>query len=151
MLATGPLKAGDVQPSANIYMFAWNDTSDYTQPVKVRVYDYNQVAGDNFQVYFKRAGGGQIMPPTDVKLLTGRETGVIGSPVAGKTNLQNLNQYGIAFAGALSPPNALNRAPRSTASSVRSLTPRPLRRKSSSSRPGKGPSCPTCRCDFATT
>ena len=64
------------------------------------MYDYDQVSGQNFQVYYAQQAASFIMPQT------GSAYGLIASPVAGLTNQQNWNTYGIAIAGAVAPSNA---------------------------------------------
>ena len=67
---------------------------------QVFVYNYDDVSGDNFQVYYTQQAASAIM------LQTGSCYELIGSPVAGLTNQQNWNTYGIATAGAVAPSNA---------------------------------------------
>jgi hypothetical protein len=63
------------------------------------VYNYNQIAGDNFQVYYTEQAASYIVPATD-------NLGDIGAPVAGLTNQQCWGLYAIAIAGAVAPSNA---------------------------------------------
>ena len=68
---------------------------------KVFVYDYNQNPGEDFQVYSPEQDPNYIMPQS-----TFQDSGkpkLIGSPVAGLTNTQNMAQYGIAMAGEITP------------------------------------------------
>ena len=64
----------------------------------VFVYDYNGVARAEFQVYYNEQRPDFVVPQSGGNL--------VGSPVAGLTNQQNWNQYGIAIAGAVAPANA---------------------------------------------
>ena len=67
---------------------------------QVFVYNYDGVAGDNFQVYYTEQAASYVMPQT------GSMNGLIASPVSGLTNQQNWTTYGIAIAGAVAPSNA---------------------------------------------
>ncbi len=105
-LPKGPVPLDTLAPPANIYM-RWNiNATDYTMRSIVRVYDYNQVAGDDFQVFYREQADSVVMPATDPALLTGRDGGVVGAPVAGLTNAQTWARYGIATAGGLLPSGA---------------------------------------------
>jgi hypothetical protein len=65
----------------------------------VYVYDYNGVAGENYQVYYPEQAASFIVP---------QGTGPLaGSPVAGLTNQQNWDQYGLAIAGAVAPADVM--------------------------------------------
>ena len=102
-----PARAAAFRPSANIYMQMVMPNSDLTQRSVVKVYNYNQVAGDNFQVYYREQDANFVMPQTSSSLLFGRTAeGTIGSPVYGQTNQYNWATYGIAVAGGLLPPGA---------------------------------------------
>ncbi len=70
---------------------------------RVFVYDYNQVAGDNFRVYYTEQKAAFVVPQTDPTVP------FIGSPEAGLTNLENWNKYGIAVAGEIAPSGATTR------------------------------------------
>lgn len=105
-LPNGPSPAASVLPAANIYMQFAGNNSDLTQPSVVRVYNYNQVAGDNFQVFYREQASSYFLPQTDSSLLSGRDDGVIGSPSAGLTNFVNWVTYRIAAAGGLLPTGA---------------------------------------------
>lgn len=63
---------------------------------QVFVFDFNQVAGDNFQVFYNEQSASRIMPQTNGTIL-------IGSPVAGLTNQQNWEMYGVATGGSIAP------------------------------------------------
>src|SRR5262249_3670761 len=62
------------------------------------VTNYNGIAGDDFQVYYYQQVASYIVPQTG--------GGEIGSPVAGLTNQQNMEEYGICIAGSIAPANA---------------------------------------------
>jgi PKD repeat protein len=68
-------------------------------PIQVFVYNYNQVLGANYQVYFAQQRADYVLPQST-------EDGVIGSPVAGLTNAQAWTEYGIAIAGEIAPDSA---------------------------------------------
>jgi hypothetical protein len=61
------------------------------------VYNYNGVAGNNFQVYYLQQAPTFILPQSDSASRN------VGAPVAGITNAQAWAQYGIALAGAVAP------------------------------------------------
>jgi hypothetical protein len=65
----------------------------------VFVYDYNGVAGENYQVYYSQQEANFVVPQGGGNLA--------GSPVAGLTNQQNWDHYGIAIAGAVAPAEAV--------------------------------------------
>src|SRR5205085_6611638 len=69
----------------------------------VKVYDYNGIPGNNFQVFYKEQRPDFVMPQTPIQALWGRDDFVIGSPEAGLTNQQNFDKYGIATFGTVSP------------------------------------------------
>jgi hypothetical protein len=66
---------------------------------QVFVTNYNGISGDDFQVYYNQQQANYIIP-----LTVG--TSLVGSPLAGLTNAQNWQQYGIAVAGAVAPSTA---------------------------------------------
>ena len=68
----------------------------------VYVYDYNGVAGDNFQVYYDQQRADFVVPQSSGNL--------VGSPSSGLTNAQNWSQHGIAIACAVAPGDATTRA-----------------------------------------
>lgn len=108
-LPAGPAKASSIDPPANIEMKLWANNGtflDYTQPSTVKVYNYNQVQGDNFQVFYREQDPNFVMPQTAAGALSGRSAWTIGSPEAGLTNAQNWAKYGIATAGAVAPAGA---------------------------------------------
>jgi PKD repeat protein len=70
-------------------------------PDTVYVYDYNGVAGDNFQVYYAEQAATYVVPQTTSSLT--------GAPVGGLTNQQTWVRYGIAIAGAVAPADATTR------------------------------------------
>lgn len=65
------------------------------QKDEVKVSNYNGVAGDNFQVFYREQAPNFIVPQSS--------DGVTGAPVAGLTNAQLWAQHGIAIAGAVAP------------------------------------------------
>ena len=88
-------------PLETIYMrwiLDWQLSSkrgDLIQLSQVFVENYNQVPGDNFQVFFKEQA-----PDVLVRQAAQYQT---GSPVAGLTNQMNWDRYQIANAGEISP------------------------------------------------
>jgi hypothetical protein len=70
-----------------------NGTANLTASDTVFVYDYNGVAGDNFQVFYNEQRPDFIVPQSTSNL--------VGAPVAGLTNQQTWAQYGIAIAGSV--------------------------------------------------
>ncbi len=105
-LPDGPYPLSAIHPPANIWMRVHGDNLDYTHTSIVRVYDYNQVPGDNFQVFYREQNAGYVLPQTDMTLLGSRNWGDVGSPEAGLTNAQNWTKYGIALAGTIAPAGA---------------------------------------------
>lgn len=105
-LPNGPMPVESLAPPAIIQM-RWSDhDTDYTMPSVVRVYNYNQVPGDDFQVFYREQASTNIMPKTDPQLLYGKGTGIVGAPVAGLTNAQAWASYALATAGGLLPSGA---------------------------------------------
>jgi hypothetical protein len=75
---------------------------DYRKLQQVLVYGFDGNPNDNFQVFFPQQAPGYVMPQTQYT--------VLGSPVAGLTNQQNWDQYGIATGGQVTPSDAVARA-----------------------------------------
>jgi chitodextrinase len=75
------------------------------QKDQVYVYDYNQVKGDNFQVYYREQHADFVVPQTS----SGPGGTIIGAPEAGLTNRQVWQKYGVAIAGAVAPTTANER------------------------------------------
>ncbi|MGH7887496.1 MAG: G8 domain-containing protein, partial [Candidatus Binatia bacterium] len=67
-----------------------NGSANLIERDAVFVYDYNRVAGDNFQVFYNEQRPDFIVPQSSGNLA--------GSPAAGLTNTQNWSTYGIAIA-----------------------------------------------------
>jgi hypothetical protein len=67
----------------------------------VYVTNYNDVSGDNFQVYYNQQAASYVIPQTSSDGVS-----LIGAPVAGLTNQQAWAKYGIAIAGAVAPATA---------------------------------------------
>jgi PKD repeat protein len=71
----------------------------------VFVYDYDQIPGADFQLYYAEQRPDFILPQS-----TFNADGTlrrVGSPEEGLTNEQNWTKYGIALAGAVAPPDAI--------------------------------------------
>jgi hypothetical protein len=77
------------------------------QKDEVFVYNYNGVAGDSFKVYYVGQAADQILQQTTY--WADGAVHVLASPVAGLTNQQNWDIYGIALAGELAPETATTR------------------------------------------
>ena len=93
-------------PEYNIYLDYLADFSempniDYMQSDQFFVYNYNNIVGDDFQVYYTEQAANFIVP---------QEPGGVGSPVAGMTNEEEWNAYGTAIAGAVAPSTATTQA-----------------------------------------
>lgn len=70
----------------------------------VKVYDYNGVPGDNFQVFYPHQSGGYIMPKVGPTVTTvTHPNDVISVPEAGLTNDQTWAKYRLAMAGSITP------------------------------------------------
>jgi hypothetical protein len=74
--------------------------NNLVEPDQIVVYNYNQVAGDNFQVYYAQQAPNFVVPQT-----VPGDRPLIGSPEAGLTNQQNWNKYHLAIGGAVAPTN----------------------------------------------
>jgi hypothetical protein len=61
----------------------------------VFVTNYNGVAGANYQIFYEAQAPSFVVPVSSSQL--------VGSPIAGLTNLQTWAQYGIAIGGAVAP------------------------------------------------
>jgi len=96
-------------PQSNIDMVdpATKDVENFIALDQVFVYDYNQVAGDNFQVYYQGQAADAIVPQSVYN--SDGTTRITGAPVANLTNAQAWEQYGIAVAGAVAPSSAKKR------------------------------------------
>jgi hypothetical protein len=92
-----------------IYMNAnpASDETNYVVSQQVFVYNFNGVSGDNFQVFYNEQAASAIMPQTTYD--SKGNVLSLGCPVAGLTNAQAWQQYGIAFAGAVAPANTTTR------------------------------------------
>lgn len=104
---------GTYDPPANIQMqFATQneDVPNLTQLSVVRVYSYNQIPGDDFQVYYRQQLSTFVVPKTVDAALSGGENDLIGAPQAGLTNYQTYSQFKIAVAGRPAPLSATTRA-----------------------------------------
>ena len=106
-LPKGPYSDKPTRPPANISMQAEGEHVDYTHVSIVRVYNYNQIPGNSFQVYYREQAADYVLLKTDPSLLSVRDWGDVGSPQAGLTNAENWSKYGIAMGGAVAPANAI--------------------------------------------
>lgn len=106
-LPVGPEPVENLAPPTNIYMrWSYGEGTDYTQRSIVKVYSYNQVAGDDFQVFYREQASSNIMPRTSSELLSGSSMSTIGAPAAGLTNAQSWASYNLATGGGLLPAGA---------------------------------------------
>ncbi len=71
---------------------------------QVLVTNYDDVAGDNFQVFYSQQAADTVVPQS--VLNSDGTARVLGAPVAGLTNAQAWAQYGLAIAGAVAPSDA---------------------------------------------
>jgi hypothetical protein len=99
---TAPL-AGQSFTAINM---AWqlNAVDPVTTLDQVLVYNYDGVAGNNFQVFYTQQAANFIVPQT--VLNSDGTPKVMGAPVAGLTNAQAWAQYHVAVAGMVAPGNA---------------------------------------------
>jgi uncharacterized repeat protein (TIGR01451 family) len=91
--------------------------TNYILTDNIYVYNFNGVVGDNFQVYYNQQAASYVLPQTNWVVPPGTNPaypdgvmGDLGCPVAGLTNAQAWQQYGIAFAGAIAPADATTRS-----------------------------------------
>jgi hypothetical protein len=106
-----PAGAASGSAFATIYMgystegLATGSPTNVIQLDQVMVYDYNGVPGDDFQVYYKEQAPDYVVPqsgdPNNPDWPVGAPE--VGAPVAGLTNQQCWDKYGIAIAGAVAP------------------------------------------------
>ncbi len=107
------VKFGSTGSTLNAISMGFNSADLSWRPMNltlhdaVKVYNYNGVVGDNFQVYYNQQAASFIVPQT--VLAAGGGPRLIGSPVAGLTNQQLWDQYGQAIAGAVAPSTATTR------------------------------------------
>lgn len=78
-----------------------NPVRNLMQTDEIYAYDYNQVAGDNFRLYYIEQAPTYVVPQTIYN--PDGSVRLNGAPVAGLTNQQTWDQYGIAIGGAVSP------------------------------------------------
>lgn len=84
------------------YELAW-ETANVIQTDQLLVFNYNQVSGDNFEVFYNEQASDFIVPQTDFSPYDSTAPRLLGSPEANLTNGQNWAKYGIAIAGAVAP------------------------------------------------
>jgi hypothetical protein len=84
-----------------------SQAANLIQSDQLLVYNYNNVAGNNFEVYYAGQAANAIVPQTVYN--SDGTVEVVGAPVANLTNAQAWAQYGIAVAGAVAPANATTR------------------------------------------
>jgi hypothetical protein len=87
-------------------MVAGQPSANWAYASIVRVYNYNQVAGDNFQVFYNEQAPTAVVPQTSPAALSGRSSEQIGSPWFGYTNRHSWTLQGIAVAGGVAPTGA---------------------------------------------
>jgi PKD repeat protein len=98
------------QPLMAISMDYNGGASNLVQLDQVLVYNYNQVAGNNFQVYYTQQAASYVVPQTVTDPTNANNVWILGSPQAGLTNQQTWAQFGIAIAGAVAPANTTTRS-----------------------------------------
>ena len=99
---------GYTGPSTYIDMsFYVRPNQNFIQTDTVLVYDFNQVAGDDFQAYYAEQAPDSIVPETTYN--SDGSIAQLGAPVAGLTNAEAWQEYGIAVAGKVAT-NATTRA-----------------------------------------
>jgi hypothetical protein len=77
-----------------------NPVSNVIQKDEVFVVDYNQIAGNNFRVYYNEADPNYVVPQGFYSLQYGAQcVSLMSSPIAGLTNTQTFAQYGFAVGG----------------------------------------------------
>jgi hypothetical protein len=104
MPSLGGVEPTTIQMNYKGQGFVWNLTlSD-----QAFVRDYNQVTGDDFQVYYTQQDASFIMPQTTYN--ADDTPSVLAAPVASLTNAQAWQQNNVAIAGAVAPSTAQKRA-----------------------------------------
>src|SRR5260370_15534070 len=93
-------------PSADDLTF---ETTNLMQKDLVFVRNYNGVAGDNFQVFYAQQAANYVVPVSVLSPFDLTVHRIVGAPVAGLTNQQCWDQYGIAIAGVVAPATATTR------------------------------------------
>ncbi len=73
--------------------------TDLTEKDQVQVQNFNDVVGDNFNLFYLQQAANFIVPETNAI------PGLQGAPVAGLTNQQTWTKYHLAIAGAVAPTN----------------------------------------------
>ncbi|MCI0641905.1 MAG: PKD domain-containing protein [Gemmataceae bacterium] len=87
-------------------------STNFIQKDEVFVYNYNGVAGDNFQLYYREQRPDFIVPQTTYYGPDNNGDGIgdwidnLGAPLAGLTNQQAWDLFGIAIGGAVAPTSA---------------------------------------------
>jgi hypothetical protein len=101
-------------PLRAIVLNTWDDQAELDNKImnlvqkdEVYVYNYNQVPGDNFRVYYLEQAADYVLPQS--RYWPDGSKRVSGSPVAGLTNQEAWAAYGIALAGAVAPSTARTR------------------------------------------
>lgn len=84
-----------------------SEGTNYIVQDDVFVYGYNGNANDNFRLYYSEQAANAIVPQTTY-YPDGRPM-VVGAPVAGLTNAQAQQQYGVAYGGSIAPATAVGR------------------------------------------
>ncbi len=104
IFGTHPHSAGNDTPRADIRMeWRFITNPNIRQLDQLFVEGFNGVKNDDFQVFFNEQRADFVMPQTDPN------TGLIGSPDAGKTNAENWKDHGIAIGGSVMPADAVAR------------------------------------------
>lgn len=83
------------------YGWSSNLNPNLTQQDRVFVYDYNQVSGDDFQLYYLEQASDFLVPSSIYN--NDGTLKLTAAPVGGLTNQQLWARYGLAIAGAVAP------------------------------------------------
>jgi PKD repeat protein len=86
---------------AIVMWYSSADSHNVVQNQSIFVYNFNGVAGANFQVYYTQQAPDYVVPMTGAQ--NPGDDPLIGAPVAGLTNQQLYAQYGLAIGGAIAP------------------------------------------------
>jgi hypothetical protein len=103
-----PANAGSPMLAVMMNYGASQMNGNVIQSDTVLAYNYNQIAGLNYQIYYNEQAANFVVPLSVTP--TASNGGLVGAPVAGLTNAQTWAQYGIAIAGAVAPTNATTRS-----------------------------------------
>lgn len=98
---------GDTHRTMRMFYITHGGFANLILSATVFVEDYNGTLNDDFQLLFTEQAASFIVPQSQT---VEGEVRLVGSPVAGLTNQQNWDTYGIAIAGAVAPSDATTRS-----------------------------------------